>query len=112
MAESLEAKRHGFMVDTVEVVSVVYVHSFQVFFWNQGALGWGKPKQAVSCVCICVCEVVSIKLYITALSGPVLLVILSYSHSSSGESIKLVTKISDETRQRRCVYACMHGHHL
>ena len=35
---------------------------------------------AVLCVCVCVCVCVFIKLHITAQSGPVILVILRYSH--------------------------------
>ena len=59
-----------------------------------------------TCVCVCV----FIKLHITTQSGPVILVIIYHSHCSSQGGINdiLVTKTSDQTRQRGvCVCVCV-----
>ena len=58
-------------------------------------------------VCVCVC--VFIKLHITAQSGPVILVKLYATRTDppkKGGSMILVTKTSDQARQRGGVYVC------
>ena len=55
MAESIEAKRHGFMVDTVEVVSVVFVRSFPGIFLEPRCTLLGETESShILCVCVCV----------------------------------------------------------
>ena len=55
IAESIEAKRHGFMVDTVEVVSVVFVRSFPGIFLEPRCTLLGETESSrILCVCVCV----------------------------------------------------------
>ena len=55
---------------------------------------------------------VFIKLHITAQSDPVILAIIFYAiridPPKKGGSIILITKTSDQTRQRVCVFVCIY----
>ena len=66
------------------------------------------------CLCACMCVYIFMKSHITAQSDPVILVILCHSRIGppKGGSTTIITKTSDQTRQRghtlcACVYVCV-----